>query len=269
MNFDEFPTGIKRKRELQYNGQNIRKFEKEGLKKILTTDHYMWIDSPLEGSHEPGKSFDWFFAKLIPRTETLRSYIEKILESKNGKAVGVEFGGPGLNVFKGFTPGFFKSSVGITLVNHIRPDISQEQKNHTILEGDVLSDETYEKLNSLLNDQKVDLILERMAKGLEFIPKEPYKISKIISKWYKMLNEGGIMFIQVPIALNELFGKWVKMIETEHKTTIEITYSNQGTRDSSLSSSVLCLRKLPGAPEDLPLLDPRTVFNTPRVKESR
>src|SRR5579859_3685773 len=117
-----FPTGQERKKEVR---------EKEKLTQALEKKHhwsplknFTWEDSALgykstRDSFEFYSSFQNFFAAVLPESEkSLRNYIEKILEGRKGKAIGVEFGGTGVTLFRGFTPNFFRQTVGVTLIDY-------------------------------------------------------------------------------------------------------------------------------------------------------
>jgi len=106
-----------------------------------------------------------------------------------------------------------------------------------------------------------------MGQGLEFVPVEPYTISKILQIWYDLLREEGVMFVQTPVVFNNLLEVWVTKIKEEFKDIIEIEYQ-KGKKDAE--TNVPCgafrLHKLPGAPKELPLLDPRIVKKIPKAK---
>jgi len=262
--WDSFPTGKDRKRIVKNYQARTEDFQKTGPEGLL--DNYDWVDSPLDGPPTSwGVSFAESFRTILPEHEVkLKDYIEKVLEGKKGKAVGIEFGGSGLKLFQDFTPGFFSQSFGITLINH-RSGSSNEYgpRDHKVLEKNIFSAETYTALSSKLKGEKVDLIIERMAGGLEFVPLEPYEVSKYLQIWYKLLNEGGIMFVQIPNVFNNLLLAWVAKIEKEYKDSIEIQY-RLGYVDNSVNCSAFRLRKLSGAPKELPLLDSRTVRKIPK-----
>lgn len=255
-----FPTGKKRKNLIAANKEAVAKFSEDGRYRIVENYHYTWIDSPLEGDYS---SFQHTFETVLPPGEqSLRQYIEKTLAPRKGDAIGIEFGGIGSRAFQGFSRGFFKKSVGVTLVDHRLPDTGRDQedrrRNHLVMVGDILTPETYDSLRNLLNGEKVDLIVERMAKGLEFIPGEPYTAAKILKTWYALLREGGIMFVQVPIILNPILKPWIMKIRTNYAQTLEISFT-KGSENSNSPSSALRIHKLPGAPEELPVLEPRMV----------
>lgn len=273
-NIDKFPTGQKRKKEVSSKIELADEFEVTGLEKIIKNGHYTWVDSPLEEtrSYIEGRSFSDSFSYVLPEKNIgLKQYIEKSLEARKGKAIGVEFGGIGSQLFSGFSPNFFAKSMGVTLVDqrtHNNDEKSFQEDiriNHEILINNILKSETYEYLKKWLNHEKIDLIISRMAAGLEFIPLEPYTTSKILEIWYELLNDGGIMFVQVPVEFNKLLVLWVEMIQKKFSEVIEIQFI-QNRNNNSAPGSCVRLRKLPGAPRKLPLLDPRTVNKIPLVE---
>ncbi|MES2930911.1 MAG: hypothetical protein V4665_03965 [Patescibacteria group bacterium] len=268
-----FPTGNERKKVVEENQKQTVSFQEKGKSMIQDSHYYTDVDSPLEGSMvDTGNSFSFSFHEIIPQGYiNMRDYIEKNLAEKKGHAVGIEFGGLGYNLFAGFDRGFFKKSLGVTLVDH-RMDswkqqdekIAEEKKlDHTVVEGNILSPDLYKNLEKKLDKKKADLVIERMFRGLEFMPQEPYEIGKVLQKWYSMLNENGMMFVQVPVVFNNLLEKWGLMIQKGYGHVIELRYK-KGKYDMGRvdDPSVFILKKLKGAPEKLPFLDPRTVQET-------
>ncbi len=266
-----FPQGKKEREDLlKLNHEKISEGAKEDKLKFKENHHYGDIDSYLE---KGGTSFSYFFRNVLPEGQkNMKSYIESSLKERKGKALGIEFGGIGSNLFRGFSKGLFKGTFGVTLADHRNKiqkikDTTLNSINaldHKVVEGDILSDSLYDNLEQKLDNQKVDLIIERMFLGLEFMPAEPYKLSNILGKWYKMLNEDGIMFVQPPVIFNNLLDKWAEMLKKEYSDTIEFKYE-KGIHDAGASDegySSFRLRKLKGAPAELPFLDPRTVAQT-------
>ena len=260
-NFDDFPVEKSRKRMIS-TFKNRAILAKEGgivgMKK-----KYSWLNSSLDGG---SSSFFYSFEDILPKgTISLRDYIQSTLEEKRGKAVGVEFGGIGVKVFSEFPPGFFKKSIGMTLLDH-RTE-SEKQLDlykvnhgfpHQVLERNMLESSSYRELEKILAGDKVDFIVERLELGLSAIPQELVTVSSILERWYNLLNEGGVMMVQVPGMFNPLLKKWAEMIEKDYKDVLEfkcsprVGYASSG--DISPNDSVFRLRKLKGAPEKLPLL---------------
>jgi len=267
--FNAFPTGRERKSVIRKNEAKIDHFKDTGRKRILDECHYSWVDSAIDDPNDgDGEPFHESFKDLLPyKSLTLKNYIETTIKERKGKAIGVEFGGIGTKLFSGFSSGFFAKSIAVSLVDH-RPEnklqqsiVENEKINHQFMVGDIFSPDTYKSLNEILKGEKVDLIIERMAKGLEFIPIEPFAVSKILEIWYDMLRDGGIMFVQVPVSFNHLLKVWGEKLDKEFKDTIKIYYK-KGSIHSGHHHATFSLRKLPGAPEKLPLLDPHTVHKT-------
>lgn len=278
-NFGRFAEGQERKKLISKNREETENFKENGAEKIRLENYYTWIDSPLDIDNDDGYhgvSYRDTFKRVLPidgnnssQEFGLREYIEKILEKRKGEAIGVEFGGIGVNLFEGFSSGFFKKSIGMTLVDHrnvrgpgtpMNLSDKKEGSTHKVLEGDIFSSDSYKLLGKELNGNKIDLIIERMANGLEFVPEEPYMVSKTLQTWYKLLNENGIMLVQVPSFLNELLKKWARVLRKEYMGMIDFDFKiGEG---NTFNSSVFRLHKLANAPDELPLLDPRTVKNT-------
>ena len=268
-NFNKkFPaSNAERKTIIENAGNEAREFVDEGLDGFNGVNAHEWKDSPLDGDDEPITFFD-SFKNILPEGEhNLRAYIEKVLETKKSNAVGVEFGGTGLRLFDSFTSGFFKKSAGVTLVNYKKlEDSNNQSSSHVVVEGSILSSDLYPKLNKELNNDKVDLIIERMGAGFRLVPEEPRMLSNIFSVWYQMLSENGLMLIQTPVAFNNLLEKWVPMIQEKFAGVLEIQYNSSDLEDGTAPGSVLRIRKLPGAPEKLPFLDSHAIRESKRVE---
>ncbi len=271
-NFDRFPTGKKRKEIVADNKDGIDSFKRVGKDLINNRYHYTVLDSGISGPH----SFEESFTYVLPvGSEGLRDYIEKTLKNKKGKAIGIEFGGIGSKLFHEFSDKFFIKSIGVTLVDHRNEaTLSSLEKhdseiNHEVLQGNIFDQKTYDSLNKKLNSEKADLIISRMLKGVEFVPMDPYTVSKTLQTWYQLLNENGVMLVQAPIVFNELLVKWVEKIQKEYKGQISIDYK-EGNLDAKVNNcSVFRLSKLSGAPKELPLLSPKVVRNAEKYRSFR
>jgi len=260
---EKFPTGQERRKVLEENARSIDNFKNDGKDLINKSRHYTWLDSHLDNS-TLGKSFlESFYPLLEGKFEySLRRYIENSLSKSKGEAIGVEFGGVGVQLFSDFRSGFFKKSFGVTLVDHRKNDtkLKDEKKlpSHTIVKGNIFSSKPYEKLKKLGVD-KVDFIIERMGRGLEFVPTEPYKMSEVLNVWYKMLKEDGLMIVQTPPVFNNILKEWGEKIEKDYKDQLIFKYNLGYGIASHVEHSSFRLQKLKGSPEELPLLSPRTL----------
>lgn len=276
----KFPFGKQaRAAAVEANRKKIEDFLPQGVEKIRK-GHYDWVnsslDSPTDGTFMWGASFADTFGPILPEgVESMREYIEGMLSEKKGHAIGIEFGGIGSALFSDFTPGFFEKSLGVTLVDHrqeFKPDPTfarDERIHHTVHESDIFSPRLTAYLDTWLGGRKVDFVIERMAKGLEFVPEEPLVLAKKLQEWWSMLEVGGIMMVQVPVQLNSVFEQWAEMVRHAHSTVLDLEYS-LGTNDGLPgNSSVLRVRKLPGAPEMLPVLDARAVRDISKKNAGR
>jgi hypothetical protein len=232
------------------------------LQRATTRELFNWVDSPLEHGGAAGEPIANSFIKLLPEGygAGFRSYIELILAEKAGSAVGIEFGGPGTNAFGEFSPGFFGKSLGVTLLEHLdRDEQSMKAKegptSHAILHSDLVEEATYKKVEEWLDGRKASLIFERMGLGFDLVPADRFLAAQLLSRWYELLDEGGLLFAQVPRALNRPFKEWASMIGRDYSSTIYFKHKI-GTTDGypAAEETVMLLHKSPGAPKDLPLL---------------
>lgn len=273
--FDTFPMGKRRREIVKESEKKTHIFEVKGGEQMQRMEKYGWKDSALEGHEDsPELSYAQTFKALLPWPGcSFKQYIETIIKKRKGKAIGVDFGGVGSELFSGFSPKFFSKSVGVSLVEHRTPEElrAAQQKdgivNHETLVGNIFDEETYKDLAENLNSEKIDFIISRMAGGLEFVPTEPYTVSKILETWYELLSEEGVMFVQVPIAFNNLLKAWAEKIQKDYDKMIDMQCSLGDTNTlPSGKFSVFRLHKFKGAPEKLPLLSPREVRKTPVFK---
>lgn len=259
----KFPFG-KQKREKQIEfSRDVTAFtrlkEAEGtIEKVFAV-----YDSPLDGGPGSDSNFEDTFRYVVPPgVGSLRSDVEGSLEKKKGKAIGIEYGGPGSALFAGFSKGFFEKTLGVTLTDirgSLSPDPTpaDEKRHHFVLEGDMTSLQTRKNVHDWLGDKKVDFIVERLAGGRLLLPEEPYLISDMFNDWYQTLGEDGIIYAQTSKWMRPLLKPWKKMIDAQYSETLELRYVHDSTSRDVFDA--IRLRKLHGAPETLPLLDPRAV----------
>ncbi len=249
--------GNNRREILKLREQVTNKFKKEGLKKIQEEEHYIWLDSPIDGPN----SLHSTFSKLT-NTRSLRKFIEKKMYPNRG-IVAIEFGGVGRSLFKGFSQGFIEKSAAITLFDHdLEGSKMPMPHQHLLIEDDLFNPSTYQSINTWLTGRKVDLILERMGRGLELVPPEPYTVSSILRNWYRLLSDNGLMIVQSPMKLNPLFSRWCSMIERNYLDVFDFKYQI-GHSDGNFEIGFSCfyLQKKPGAPKELPVLTPKEIQN--------
>ena len=256
-----FPTGIERKELIRKAAEKAQEIIDQGKTGKEGVSKYGFKDSALDSGN--GRFLDSFKNVLPEGEKELRAYIEKTLKAKKGKAVGIEFGGMGYNLFSSFQEGFFKKSMGVTLVNDKSDDdirtLSKILPHHKVFEGNILAPSIAMSLEKELDGEKFDFITERLVGGFETMPPDPYLLSKIFQDWYRLLNEGGLMLIQTPVAFDGLMEKWVSVIKEKYPDVLDVQQFSSPYRDDNLPGSTFRLIKLPGSPETLPFLDPRTV----------
>ncbi len=189
-----------------------------------------------------------------------KNYIEDTLKNnENKKLYAIEFGGSGSELFRGFSKDFFYKTIGICLkdLRKISEKFSDKLNNHFVIEGDILDifdKKIYNDINKKFNMKKVDLIISRMMGAVYDFKKNEAILNNIARKWYSILNENGLMFVQfalpkVEINTEELVHKWVGYINQNFKDKIEI----------QVEKNVFCLHKKFGAPEELPEYKPEEI----------
>ncbi|MBA3724279.1 MAG: hypothetical protein H0W89_05330 [Candidatus Levybacteria bacterium] len=193
------------------------------------------------------------FYRVLPEGENMRDYIERMLAHKEGRAIGIELAGVGSRLFSDFTPGFFRKTAGINLTDSRdfdSPSIKGDdaKRNHTVIEGNILTPETRDDVKQWPHGEKIDLIMERMYGGLLILPQEPFFLSDRARMWYELLAEGGLLFAESPQALRPHLSQWETYIKEEHADKMEV----------SVSRNIIRIRKLQDVP--LELLSARNIL---------
>ncbi len=182
------------------------------------------------------------------RVADFRHYLtDEVLQGRIGQAIGIDFGGPGRNFFADYQ-GVFGRSLGVLLHDH-RP--RQFPPNHTVIEGDMLAKTTHRAVNEWLNGEQADFIMERVAGGGHGISFSPRLALHTVEYWYSILREGGVMFFEWPIFPRHDLDKTIQLIRgwTQH---LNANFPEQ--LSACTKAGLTRLRKLPGAPAELPLL---------------
>lgn len=281
-NIDKIKAAIKMKDDVRYN----TKIANDAVSELSEGDGWRQFDSFLD---EFGATFvkslpkeyveymeKKIFVDTLEKGQVFKKYIEDTLsKSKEGHNLSaVELGGPGINFFDGFSKDFFTKTLGVCinddfrLMGRVRHLNSKKEQKHFVLLGDIVdisNDQLYKKIEETIGTKKIDLIVSRMMGALTNIKKNPFIFNHLIRKWYNMLNNDGLMFVQFEYFIkhnpnpeqqyegeissgykyfrdSEIFvEKWVNIIKEKFP---EI--------DIQLDRGIMRLHKNPGAPEELP-----------------
>lgn len=242
---------------LAYNKKLTRKNER-------SESDWGIYDSPLEDFRKTfGISLPENYEENL-KEGRLKKYIEETLLSEKREKpnlTAVEFGGPGSKLFSGFTPNFFRQTVGVCLkdIRNENQKKDDEKNNHSVIVGDIL-DISDTQNNKVLNEVKeklgvkrTDLIICRMSGPIHTINRNSAIMDRIIRNWYSLLNENGLMFIQFGWKLQGLINPTVKTIEILIIKWVTIIKEKFPEIDIQIEDSgVLRLHKKVGAPEELP-----------------
>ncbi len=215
--------------------------------------NYGIIDSSLDNTDFPMDKLTSFFATFqkVIDAPTLKEYIESKLENKKGEAVGIEFGGLGIRLFRGFSDGFFKKTMAVSLSNlkektsqNTKKDYFHNKGTHHLFIGNIFDKDIYKKIKKEASG--VDLIIEKMIAGWDNIPKNPMILSAVLQMWWDMLNVNGIILAETPIAMAPLIKEWEKYLQNNYPDDIDIAFDNIGDvlRIIKLSDKLSKLPKL-------------------------
>lgn len=122
----------------------------------------------------------------------------------------------------------------------------KDGRKHNIVIGNIFDKKVYNKIEKIINGQKAELIVERMVAGFRNVPNSSIIIIVVLQKWYAMLNEGGLIFVETPVFLEDVIVEWVKVLRSDYVKSLDVEFDpGQGS---------LRIHKLVGAPKVLPVL---------------
>jgi len=240
-------------------------------------------DSVARGESERGRwtiydeslsGFGRDFFQLSRKTRLFRgelrtsSFIQRYIEStldpdgaRKGTLVGVEFGGPGSQLFRGFAQNFFQETFGICLNDERGENLKEldEKFHHRVIAGDIWDSKLYRELTQKLEGKKVYLIISRIMGPLAEMNTNPYLWSWIGEKWYELLNTNGLLLAQYvkpgsgytsrnqqdmrDRKIKAFIEPWIEMLQTEYPAL-----------EAMRNGTAFRLHKTEAAPEKLPLL---------------
>lgn len=183
---------------------------------------------------------------------SLRSYLEDNYSGK--KVVLLEMGGLGKQLAIDMSEFLsIDQSAGVTLpIGLDRARYYENSKtdnwpdNHSIIKGDMFLFKTKREISKWLNGKKVDVLIERMGGGLDLLPDNPVWLYKNLNHWYHLLNDNGVMFIEVPPFSEHIQDQYLKWID--HLYEVKDIYN----LEISHKPGSLRIKKLAGARIDLP-----------------
>ncbi len=266
-----FGHGLPRRRDDRTYEKFLRKEVGEILKGNIR-DQRNWgiYDSALDCPQKEGTPYAQSFSSLMehggsPKV-SLKEYIEDLLRGREGQAIGIDFGGLGSRVFRGFDKGFFRQTLGITLGDgrgESEKEIDKENR-HDVIGGNMFDPIIRRRIKEWLDGQKADLIFERMEGGLDCVNHDIRFVREVLKQIYSILREGGVALIQQYWYLYEDSGasakqlySWAEEINKEYEGRIEITLDPQSISDDRVKygRGAIMIRKFKGAPKQLPLTE--------------
>ncbi|NTV44515.1 MAG: hypothetical protein HGA67_02340 [Candidatus Yonathbacteria bacterium] len=246
MSFNEFGN-------LRESIIKVRQETEQNLEKEKEEDWPIQDSGLLSGEEH---SYNSTFENLYPpEFSDLRDYIETKLSDRRGNAIGIDIGGIGSKLFTEFSFNFFKKSAGITLVDKRNPqEINRDSEiRHKVLEADIFSNQGRNKLKHWLGEDNIDVIFEKMHGALLNYPDDPTFLITIFNRWYKLLGDKGLMFIQTPSLREdtlELARKFLDEIKNGKIGGITVNYEVKAPNKFG-SRIHLVLEKNINAPESL------------------
>jgi len=186
----------------------------------------------------------------------MSSYLKNNFKEKSDGIIFVEMGGPGERLARDIDEVCkIKKSFGMSLPIGIKLATDKNKLNinnlpeyHEIISGDMFLYDKFNELKNKLNGEKVDLLIERMKGGNDLLDGavcHPNWYYKHLDNWYKLLNDNGVMFIEVPPLLRTNFpylNEWFDKMKKTNGIGFGTNHNNGFFR----------IHKLPNAPEKLP-----------------
>jgi len=256
---ERFPIGDARKKDIEDRRRGSARLGSVPEFLVRLYGYYTWINSPLDKRRpEDASAMINTFERVLPKgTESMVAYIEDEFKDEEDPLTFAELGGNGSAIAAELTPGRFGESYGVDLLGKKRSK-ADKMRNHHILRGDLLLPKTYDQLRGSLKGKKLNLIIERMGRGMEASPDSVKTAAALLQVWYGLLADNGMMFVQIPTKFNVLLLKWADLLKQHYGDTIEFRYT-LGTMDMRAGSqTAFYLKKKTGAPEHLPMFDAKT-----------
>lgn len=275
------PRSGKERKKAHERAQEIRQIHLDRFKGSgRDGDIYSWIDSPLYLDPQDNNAVE-YDSSFLPLVESsmedvnVSDYLLRVFAHRQGGEglVVADFGGPGRRVARELAKLGEKTergalgvrkSFGMTLKD-VGDTSADADEKHTVAEADLLSPQGDEAFNAWRGNDSVDIFFSRMGKGLEALPLDPYLLGEKAALAYRSLSEDGVMVIQAPTKLNPLLREWKKLLTKEHSNTLETRFA-LGSDDARVPfQTSFLIRKLPGAPKELPILNAKTVQKIART----
>jgi hypothetical protein len=216
---------------------------------LMEQNRFEYYDSQIE-------SYEFDFGEFLKEyAGSFALYLKVNYPDKLGNLVGMELGGPGIRFFEGldWSRNIFRRTVGITL--QILKEHIHKPGNHDLVEADVFLN----KRNAILSWRKIlewvkqngrpDFIIQRMV-GPLFIIRSPRLFILFLERWYRILNDEGTMFIEIPdkvfaLATQPTVLELIQVIRDQNKDTLEVQFADIPDRPAK----ALFIKKKKGAPE--------------------
>jgi hypothetical protein len=144
-------------------------------------------------------SYSESFKSVMEGERDLNNFVRNFFRERKQRPIGIELGGPAVKLFAGFDHNTFSNTAGFTLKK--LPEYEHIQ-NHEVIEADVFLKTGDERswnqvLGWVQKNGKPDFIIERMV-GPLFMIRGLDLFFMILKRWVNILNNGGLMLIQVP-----------------------------------------------------------------------
>ena len=248
-NFESRPDIDALKKETFYKKHQEIICDLDGKKRL----GWRFYDSPIE-------DYDINFKGVLPKgIENLDEYVKETYPDKKEHLIGIEIGGPGKRLFAKLAPDYFSKTVGFTLHDKFQDKANRsDSEKHQVVEADVFSrrkeGETipgYQDIEKWIRDNgKADVIIEKMVAPID----APYSdhLLLIIKRWYKLLNNGGTFFMELPSNYDYTDEIEVFLKQYQDIFDFQVDKKNFGNlAKGEIDGLYIRLRKLENAPDSI------------------
>jgi hypothetical protein len=132
--------------------------------------------------------------------------------------------------------------------------ISRINVKGVIKPADLTDPHTFRELSGKMQKKKADVLIERLWGGWANIEKNPNILFHILKKYYKLMAENSVMFVQLMDFEGsdiEEFKFWITLMNQKFSTKLNIVLAESEAGDKF----ALKIERFPGSPDNLELIN--------------
>ncbi len=129
--------------------------------------------------------------------------------------------------------------------------VSRVSVNNQQVPADLTQPETFRELSRVMSGTKADVLIERMYRGWKYIYQKPEVLFHILNKYYKLMSDNSVMFIQLiykhPTDM-EKFSEFINQVNLKFLGKLKIKFIKLSGMNYHYT---LLIEKFPGCPKEL------------------